>query len=252
VHELLFVCKAWHLPARRLHYAKVDSSHNYQQFLIFLKCEQDRNILRYIRTLRFKHSEEPYDREEFKFAIQTLKSLGTLEIKESQMELYLDVMLNDMQVKDLKQIRYIFFNDRRSVEVKRLYIRLVHKLHDTITNFIIMRVYTYFDRQLKAYKPRLSLDCLSKLKKLTQLSIYIALPEGMEFFDILRVCPKLQSLLSIASSVAEPPIIPSNEVVIKNLKRLDMNVHIFPRLHAKNIMSCIPSVIDTLVLSIAD
>jgi hypothetical protein len=63
-------------------------------------------LFRCIKTLQiddsFTHPEESYNREEFKFVIQTLKSLVTFEIKGSQVELYLNVMINDMQSGDLK------------------------------------------------------------------------------------------------------------------------------------------------------
>jgi hypothetical protein len=126
VYKLMTVCKASHLPAKKQYYAQVRLSSNYQSFLIFLKNVQGGITPTYIKMLHISDfcgcrpkfyvddfcrcNEEFYTIDEFSYVIQSLKGLKTLELKGRQTRRYLEVMVNNIQIEDMKQIKRIIIS----------------------------------------------------------------------------------------------------------------------------------------------
>jgi hypothetical protein len=249
--ELMLVCKACHLPARRLYYTEVILYNNYQQFLAFLKNEHDGIIPRSIKSLRMnKGWSGEYNKEEFIFVIQSLKGLETLNLNCNLEEQYFEIMINDMQTEDLKHIRSIIVPEAYPDSLlNKLYVELIYKLRGTITRFRVFSVFPYSWRPNQSYP---GLRYLSELKSLAHLSYHASALEDMDFFTILRACPNLRSLYlyEIEATALVPP---SKDLGIfhNNLKNLKMQLCRFPQHYMAYIINCIDPTIDLLELIIS-
>jgi hypothetical protein len=243
IYELMTVCKASHLPAKKLYYAQVRLYSNYRSFLTFLKNVQGGITPRYIKMLHIsdspRHYQEFYTVGEFIYIIQSLKGLKTLELEGTQTDWYLHVMLTYIQIEDLTQIKRIIISKGQDAETKKRYLKLLYKLCETITH-------------LSVYPPLLEHDLqyFSKFKSLTHLEINFCFPRDMDFIAILCLHPKLQSLI-LAQSYVTPPLSPSKKLIVHhNLKYLDLTLREFPRHYLTYITSCIPPTIDHFGLEV--
>jgi hypothetical protein len=157
-------------------------------------------------------------------------------------------MLNNIQIEDMKQIKRIIIRHGYDAETMKRYFKLVYKLRETITN---LRVSPTFDRQPQS----LNLHYLPEFKSLTHLEIRISPlrhPGNIDFINILRLCPKLQSL-SFMQRYASPPLPLSKKLMVhNNLKHLDLYLGEFPRHYVTFITSCIPPTIDHFTLLVED
>jgi hypothetical protein len=246
VYKLMTVCKASLLPAKKRYYAQVRLSSNHQSFLTFLKNVQGGITPRYIKALRISDSRgrylEPYTSGEFIYIIQSLKGLKTLELGGRQTKQYLDIMVNNIQIEDMKQIKLIAISTKsRNAETMEPYFKLIYKLRETITNFS-------FFGNIPGQPQRINTRYLSELKSLTHLNI-----NGSFLRDtILRLCPKLQNLI-LKQHYGTPPLPPSKKLMVyNNLKRLCLDLSEFPRHYVTYIMSCIPPTIDYFRLHVRD
>jgi hypothetical protein len=182
-------------------------------------------------------NEEFYTIDEFSYVIQSLKGLKTLELEGRQTKRYLDVMVNNIQIEYMKQIKRITITQGHYGDTEERHFELEYKLRETITN---LDAFPASYRQLRGLNP----DYLTEFKSLTHVQIINSLSEGIDFITILRLCPKLQSL-NLTQFYATPPIHPSKKLMVyNNLKRLYLNLPKFPRHYVTYITSCIPPTID--------
>jgi hypothetical protein len=154
-------------------------------------------------------------------------------------------MLNNIQIEDMKQIKRIIISKTYRDEINKSYFELGYKLRETIINF---SVFPTIGRPLPGLNP----DYLAEFKSLTHLQIQNSFPGNIDFITILRLCPKLQSLI-LTQDYITPPIPPSKKLMVyNNLKRLHLDLPKFPRHYVTYITSCIPPTIDHFILSVTD
>jgi hypothetical protein len=216
--------------------------------LTFLKNVQGGITPTYIKVLRISDYSWPnqfYTRDQFSYVIQSLKGLETLELKGDQEKWYLDIMVNNIQIEDMKQIKRIIIGQGYDAETKKCYFELVYKLRETITNLSDIPTDT-------PEPPRFNIHNLPEFKSLTHLEIQRQFSGNIDFISILRLCPKLQYLL-LNQSYSTPPLPPSKKLMVhNNLKSLYLFLLEFPRHYVTYITSCIPPTIDHFELSVID
>jgi hypothetical protein len=146
-------------------------------------------------------------------------------------------MLNNIQIEDMKQIKRIIISKGYNADIYELYFELVYKLRETITNINACPAICY-------QRKRFNTHSMPEFKSLTHLEIGFFSPRDIDFITILRLCPKLQSLI-LKQHYGRPPLPPSKKLMIhNNLKHLDLNLREFPRHYVTYITSCIPPTID--------